>query len=67
MNALDFAAATLGNHEFNYGLDILERAYAARNSRSSAATYRRVDGELWFPLGRPRMLPFADEAGEPRD
>src|SRR6516165_9205088 len=28
MNALDYAAATLGNHDFNYGLDVLERAYA---------------------------------------
>ncbi len=30
MNILDFAAATLGNHDFNYGLDVLERAYGAR-------------------------------------
>jgi len=26
MNALDYAAATLGNHEFNYGLDFLRRS-----------------------------------------
>src|SRR5271170_2217907 len=26
MNRLDYAAAALGNHEFNYGLDVLEAA-----------------------------------------
>ena len=34
MNALDYAAATLGNHDFNYGLDVLERAYAGARDRS---------------------------------
>ena len=28
MNTLDYAVATLGNHDFNYGLEVLERAYA---------------------------------------
>jgi 2',3'-cyclic-nucleotide 2'-phosphodiesterase/3'-nucleotidase len=28
MNTLDYAVATLGNHDFNYGLEALERAYA---------------------------------------
>ena len=28
MNTMDYACATLGNHEFNYGLDFLDRALA---------------------------------------
>ena len=28
MNTMDYACATLGNHEFNYGLDFLDRAMA---------------------------------------
>ena len=38
MNALGYDAATLGNHEFNYGLDVLDARSQARSSRSSAAT-----------------------------
>ncbi len=38
MNTLDYAAATLGNHEFNYGLDILERPTRPRGFQSPAPT-----------------------------
>jgi 2',3'-cyclic-nucleotide 2'-phosphodiesterase/3'-nucleotidase len=31
MNTLDFAASTLGNHEFNYGLDFLMKSVAGAN------------------------------------
>lgn len=44
MNALAYDAATLGNHEFNYGLQVLERALAqARFPVVSANILRRRD------------------------
>src|SRR5690606_29393671 len=32
MNVLGYDASTLGNHEFNYGLDFLEKTLAVANS-----------------------------------
>ncbi len=63
MNALDYAAATLGNHDFNYGLDILERAYAAAEFPVVSCNVRRADGKPWF---RPSVVverSFADAGG----
>ena len=45
MNALGYAAGALGNHEFNYGLDVLEsdarrREFPASELQHSAAGRR---------------------------
>src|SRR5208282_3255762 len=63
MNALDYAAATLGNHEFNYGLDILERAYAAAEFPVACCNMRRLDGKPWFPPSIVVERSFADVGG----
>ena len=38
MNQLDYAAATLGNHEFNYGLDFLRLRWPAPGFPTSRRT-----------------------------
>ena len=48
MNVLDYAAVTVGNHDFNYGLDILERAYASARFPVVCTNIRRMDGGPWF-------------------
>ena len=63
MNALHYSAATLGNHDFNYGLDVLERAYADANFPITCCNIRRVDGKTWFPRSVVLQRSFADEAG----
>ena len=49
MNGLDYAAATLGNHEFNYGLEALERSYAQARFPLVCCNILRSDGTPWFP------------------
>ena len=49
MNRLDYAVATLGNHEFNYGLEALERAYAQARFPVVCCNVRKSDGSPWFP------------------
>ncbi len=44
MNAMRYDAAALGNHEFNYGLDILDRAVARATFPFLAANAERLDG-----------------------
>src|SRR5690606_19834571 len=44
MNTLGYEAGTLGNHEFNYGLEFLDGAIAAANFPIVSATL--VKGEL---------------------
>jgi 2',3'-cyclic-nucleotide 2'-phosphodiesterase/3'-nucleotidase len=66
MNALAYAAATPGNHDFNYGLDILERSYAAARFPVVCCNIRRNDGAHWFPPWVVIECTLADEAGEPR-
>jgi 2',3'-cyclic-nucleotide 2'-phosphodiesterase/3'-nucleotidase len=64
MNALDFAAATLGNHEFDYGLDVLEKAYAAAAFPIVCSNIARVDGKAWFPRSLVLERAFADATGK---
>ena len=63
MNRLDYAAATLGNHDFNYGLEALERAYAQARFPVISCNVRRSDGSPWYPpsIVIERML--VDEDG----
>ncbi|MDV2886335.1 bifunctional 2',3'-cyclic-nucleotide 2'-phosphodiesterase/3'-nucleotidase [Alkalihalophilus pseudofirmus] len=44
MNLLDFDAGTLGNHEFNYGLDFLENTMAGANFPIVSANVFTDDG-----------------------
>jgi len=49
MNAMQYDAAAVGNHEFNYGLPLLERAAAQAHFPFLAANTRRPDGTRGFP------------------
>jgi 2',3'-cyclic-nucleotide 2'-phosphodiesterase (5'-nucleotidase family) len=44
MNAMRYDAAALGNHEFNYGLDVLDRAAGQARFPFLAANTDRLDG-----------------------
>jgi 2',3'-cyclic-nucleotide 2'-phosphodiesterase/3'-nucleotidase len=63
MNALPYVCGTLGNHEFNYGLEFLETGLAKAEFPMVCANVTRVGGE---PLVDPWRLfeqSFEDEAG----
>ena len=49
MNAMRYDAAAVGNHEFNYGLPLLERAVAQAHFPFLAANARRANGARAFP------------------
>ncbi len=66
MNALDYAAATLGNHDFNYGLDILERAYAEAEFPVTCCNLLRADGTPWIPTSVLIERSFVDDDGARR-
>jgi 2',3'-cyclic-nucleotide 2'-phosphodiesterase / 3'-nucleotidase len=63
MNTLDYAVATLGNHDFNYGLEALERAYAQARFPVVCCNVRRSDGSPWFPPSIVIERTFVDESG----
>jgi len=48
MNVLGYCACTLGNHEFNYGLDFLESALAGANFPALCCNIFRPDGSSYF-------------------
>ena len=49
MDQLGYDAATLGNHEFNYGLDFLDRALAGAAFPFVCANLDRTDGKPYLP------------------
>ena len=49
MNGMRYDAAAVGNHEFNYGLDVFDRARARARFPFLAANTRRLDGGKPFP------------------
>jgi len=63
MNTLDYGAATIGNHEFNYGLEVLERAYAGARFPVVCSNIRRSEGSSWFPPSVVIERRFVDESG----
>jgi 2',3'-cyclic-nucleotide 2'-phosphodiesterase / 3'-nucleotidase len=63
MNTLDYAVATLGNHDFNYGLEALERAYAQARFPVVWCNVRKSDGSPWFPPSIVIERAFVDEFG----
>ena len=66
MNTLDYAVATLGNHDFNYGLEVLERAYAQSRFPVVSCNVRKSDGSPWFPPSIVIERAFVDEFGAPQ-
>ncbi len=48
MNVLGYAACTVGNHEFNYGLDFLEKSLAGANFPTVCCNIFRPDGSSYF-------------------
>ena len=67
MNALGYDAATIGNHEFNFGLDFLERALKGSAFPQVSANIRRADGSPFLPPTAVLRRRFADEGGGLRD
>jgi 2',3'-cyclic-nucleotide 2'-phosphodiesterase / 3'-nucleotidase len=63
MNTLDYAAATLGNHDFNYGLEALERAYGQARFPVVSCNVRESDGSPFFPPSVLVERAFVDESG----
>jgi 2',3'-cyclic-nucleotide 2'-phosphodiesterase (5'-nucleotidase family) len=49
MNAMRYDAAAVGNHEFNYGVPVLQKAVAQARFPFLAANARRTDGARAFP------------------
>lgn len=71
MNILKYDAAAIGNHEFNYGLELLERAQIGRDFPILAANAYRLngDGTPGETLFQPSVLlerSFKDDAGAER-
>src|ERR1700722_8466592 len=66
MNTLDYAVATLGNHDFNYGLEALDRAYAQARFPVVCCNVRKSDGTPWFPPSIVIERTFVDESGSAR-
>jgi 2',3'-cyclic-nucleotide 2'-phosphodiesterase/3'-nucleotidase len=48
MNALGYDAATVGNHEFNYGLGVLDAALAGATFAFVCCNVLKPDGALYF-------------------
>jgi 2',3'-cyclic-nucleotide 2'-phosphodiesterase/3'-nucleotidase len=67
MNALRFDAASVGNHEFNYGLDVLDAALAGADFPFLCCNVDKAGGGLYFQpwtLLRRRLI---DSEGAARD
>ncbi len=64
MNALPYACGTLGNHEFNYGLEFLQTGLAKAEFPLVCANVARLEGtpllDPWITLDHS----FEDEAGD---
>lgn len=68
MNLLGYDAAAIGNHEFNFGLDLLLRAQTGRNFPILAANAYKLNadgtpGETLFPASVVLTKTFKDAAG----
>ena len=59
MNALDYDAAALGNHEFNYGLDVLSRALSEARFPIVSANILRQRGQGGPLSDEPFAPPYA--------
>ncbi|HEV7259423.1 MAG TPA: bifunctional 2',3'-cyclic-nucleotide 2'-phosphodiesterase/3'-nucleotidase [Bosea sp. (in: a-proteobacteria)] len=64
MNALPYLCGTIGNHEFNYGLDFLDHGLAKAEFPLVCANVEKIGG---YPLVDPWRLfeqSFEDESGQ---
>jgi 2',3'-cyclic-nucleotide 2'-phosphodiesterase / 3'-nucleotidase len=65
MNRLNYDAATLGNHDFDYGPEALERAYGQARFPVVSCNLRNSDGSAWLPPSIVIERAFLDESGAP--
>ncbi len=73
MNALGYDAMSVGNHEFNFGMDVLRRAqkdssfpWLSANTRNVVGRQRRLSGSpREGARRRPRRRPGPDDAEHP--
>ncbi len=63
MNRLDYLCGTLGNHEFNYGLDYLRTSLAGQNFPSVCANVLGADGAPLVEAFRVFERTLVDERG----
>ena len=63
MNALGYHACTLGNHEFNYGLELLDAALAGANFPAVCCNVFRPDGSNYVKPWLVAEIDARDEAG----
>lgn len=63
MNTLGYDAATLGNHEFNYGLAFLDQALAGANFPFVCANLHHTDGTTYLPPSMVIERDVTDEDG----
>jgi 2',3'-cyclic-nucleotide 2'-phosphodiesterase/3'-nucleotidase len=66
MNELGYAVGTLGNHEFNYGLDVLEAALRGAAFPFVNCNILRPEGSLYFKPWVILERSMQDEDGAPR-
>lgn len=64
MNALSYLCGTLGNHEFNYGLEFLDHGLAKAEFPLVCANVERVGGGALVDAWRLFEQSFEDEAGK---
>lgn len=64
MNALPYLCGTLGNHEFNYGLEFLDHGLAKAEFPLVCANVERVGGGALVDAWRLFEQSFEDEAGK---
>ncbi|MGL5735264.1 MAG: metallophosphoesterase, partial [Beijerinckiaceae bacterium] len=63
MNTLNYDAGTLGNHEFNYGLDFLDAGMAAANFGFVCANVLKADGTPYIKPWTLITRDVTDESG----
>jgi len=66
MNTLNYEACTLGNHEFNYGLELLGVALASANFPTVCCNIFRPDGAHYYKPWLVIERDFADETDAPQ-
>ncbi len=66
MNALGYDAGALGNHEFNYGLDVLEATLAGAKFPVLSCNIFKPDGGFYFEPFTVLEREMLDEAGARR-
>ncbi|WP_136683587.1 bifunctional 2',3'-cyclic-nucleotide 2'-phosphodiesterase/3'-nucleotidase [Falsirhodobacter xinxiangensis] len=67
MNHMRYDAATVGNHEFNYGIDFLSQVLGSASFPFVSANISRVDGTAFLPRWTVLTRPVRDGAGTAHD